>query len=310
MAYVTGDPEWDVLEISLADRTVHNLIVGGGVAWWPDWHPSGTHFAFSTNRDGTYTVVDKSSKEGFMRQLAEAPSEGVVNAPLWAPDGTRFLFYAGTSPGGKLVLSDASGGRMIALDASAILGLASWSPDGQWVAYIRFDNNNVAQMVKVRPGSADAPVVLGSAQLSRTLPAGVFMRMQWSPSGEWIAYLDPKENFGLSLISPDGQGARKLTSRQFATFGFSKDGSQVIGIYRNTSPEGAEWQMYSVDVKTGSEKLLGAVDLPPMTESMAGFSLHPDGKRFLTSIAKWPYAIWMLEGFDEQRSWLRRLFGR
>jgi hypothetical protein len=43
-----------------------------------------------------------------------------------------------------------------------------------------------------------------------------------------------------------------------------------------------------------------------------GFSLHPDGKRFLTSIAKWPYDIWMLEGFDppKQTTWLDRLLRR
>jgi eukaryotic-like serine/threonine-protein kinase len=309
VAFVMGDPEWDVLEISLADRTVHSLIMGGGTAWWPDWHPSGTHFSFSTDRDGTSAIVDKSSKEGFMRRLAEAPSEGVAGAPLWSPDGTRFLFHAEASSGGKLVLSDASGGRTITLDAAAILGLAAWSPDGQWVAYIRLENN-VAQMVKVRPGSVEAPVVLAGAQLSRTLPAGAYLRMQWSPAGDWILYPDPRENFGLSLISPDGTTNRKLSSRQFATSGFSRDGSQVFGIYRNTSAEGAEWQIYSVDVKTGSEKLLGAVELPPATESLAGFSLHPDGKRFLTSIAKWPYTIWMLEGFDQQRSWLGRLLGR
>jgi hypothetical protein len=82
--------------------------------------------------------------------------------------------------------------------------------------------------------------------------------MQWSPTGDWIAYPNPKESFGISLISPDGRNNRKLTSRLFATFGFSKDGSEVYGIYRNTDPEGAEWLMYSVDVKNGAEKLLGA----------------------------------------------------
>jgi eukaryotic-like serine/threonine-protein kinase len=309
VAFVMGDPEWDVLEISLADRTVHSLIMGGGIAWWPDWHPSGTHFSFSTDRDGTSAIVDKSSKEGFMRRLAEAPSEGKADAPLWSPDGTRFLFHEEAPSGAKLVLSDASGGRTITLDTAAILGLAAWSPDGQWVAYIRLENN-VAQMVKIRPGLAEAPVVLASAPLSRTLPAGAYLRMQWSPAGDWILYPDPRENFGLSLISPDGTTNRKLSARQFATSGFSRDGSQVFGIHRNTSPEGAEWQIYSVDLKTGSEKLLGAVELPPATESLAGFSLHPDGKRFLTSIAKLPYTIWMLEGFDQQRSWLGRLLGR
>jgi hypothetical protein len=55
---------------------------------------------------------------------------------------------------------------------------------------------------------------------------------------------------------------------------------------------------------------LRAVDLPPATEGMAGFSPHPDGKSFLLSIAKWPYDIWVLEGFDQKRSWLDRLFRR
>lgn len=37
-------------------------------------------------------------------------------------------------------------------------------------------------------------------------------------------------------------------------------------------------------------------------------SLHPDGNRFLTSIAKWPYE-WMLEGCDQmpRKTWPDRL---
>jgi hypothetical protein len=33
-------------------------------------------------------------------------------------------------------------------------------------------------------------------------------------------------------------------------------------------------------------------------------SIHPDGKRLLTSIAKRPHDIWILEGFDQQTSLL------
>jgi hypothetical protein len=166
---------------------------------------------------------------------------------------------------------------------------------------------NVAELVKVRPGSAEAPTVLTTVPLARDAPPGLYFRIEWSPAGDWILYSDPKENFSPSLITPDGRKSHRLTSRQFATFGFSKDGKQVIGIYRNTNPEGAEWHMYAVDVKSGAEKLLGAVDLPAATESLAGFSLHPDGKRFLASIAKWPFDIWMMEGFEQQRRWLTRL---
>ena len=55
--------------------------------------------------------------------------------------------------------------------------------------------------------------------------------------------------------------------------------------------------------------MLAPLDLPASTDGVARFSLHPDGNRFLTSIAKWPYDIWMLEGFDQMpgKTWLGRL---
>jgi hypothetical protein len=136
---------------------------------------------------------------------------------------------------------------------------------------------------------------------------GVYTYVKWSPTGDWILY--PTQD-GLSLVSPDGKTNRKLTERRLLIGGFSKDGSQVFGVYRNTTGDGAQWQLYSVDVKTGADKFLAALDLPAATDALVGFSLHPDGKRFLTSIAKWPYDIWMLEGFDQHKSFLDRLLRR
>jgi hypothetical protein len=65
-------------------------------------------------------------------------------------------------------------------------------------------------------------------------------------------------------------------------------------------------------VKTGADQMLASLDLPASTNAIAGFSVHPDGKRFLTSIAKWPHDIWMFEGFDppQQTTWPDRLLRR
>ena len=114
------------------------------------------------------------------------------------------------------------------------------------------------------------------------------------------------------MISPDGNTVRKLTARSLLAFAFSKDGARVYGIVHNTTGEGAQWQLYSIDVKTGADQMLAPLDLPVSTGSISGFSLHPDGKRFLTSIAKWPYNIWMLEGWDQpaQKTWLDRWLRR
>jgi hypothetical protein len=77
-------------------------------------------------------------------------------------------------------------------------------------------------------------------------------------------------------------------------------------------------QLFSMNALTGAEKMLATLDLPPSTQNVFSFSLHPDGKRFLTTIMKYPYDIWMLEGFPppRTRNWLEkfsdwlRAFGR
>jgi hypothetical protein len=67
-----------------------------------------------------------------------------------------------------------------------------------------------------------------------------------------------------------------------------------------------------VNVKTGAEKVVTAVDFPPSVfVGSQGFSIHPDGKRALVSITKSPSQIWMLEGFEQQRkNWFARLLQR
>ena len=60
-----------------------------------------------------------------------------------------------------------------------------------------------------------------------------------------------------------------------------------------------------------SRLALTSSDLPASASAVAGFSVHPDGKRFLTSVAKWQYDIWMLEGFDLQpKNWFDGILRR
>ena len=72
----------------------------------------------------------------------------------------------------------------------------------------------------------------------------------------------------------------------------------VLGIARNATGTGAQWELWAVEVASGRERRMAALDLPGATDDLRGFSLHPDGTRFATSIALWPYDIWMLEGFE------------
>jgi hypothetical protein len=79
-------------------------------------------------------------------------------------------------------------------------------------------------------------------------------------------------------------------------------------LFSKSELRSTEWQLYSIHLETGAEKMLAAVDLPAATETVFGFSLHPDGKRFLATVANNPYDIWMIEGFPppHARNWLDR----
>ena len=305
IAYAKAAIEWDIIEVSVPSGAVRALQAGGGFSWMPSWAPSGSHYLMITNRSGVYAIEDVSLKEGFARRLLEIPRGSFADQPEWAPDGIRFTFGLFSSGSEKLMLSNSASVSTVPLDPGADRSFsASWSPDGQWVAYVRA-KTGVDQLVKIRPGVPNSVVVLANARH----PVG---SVAWSPAGTSILY---SMGDGLGVISPDDSSARTLTNRSFyggfssQIAGFSKDGHQVFGVFHNTAG-GDEWQLYSVDVGTGAERLLGSLNLPPYIGSLEGFSLYPGENRFATSIAKWPYDIWMIEGVNPTTNWLTRLLYR
>jgi TolB protein len=309
LAYSRGLIEWNVLEIMIPSGTVRTALGGSGVIWgWPDWAPSGNHFLVATARSGPLALEDVSSSEGFSRRLYGGEPNEIVGMGRWSPDGSRFAFLAGgrSSSSVQLRIANSSGGRATTVvDHNVGAGGApSWSPDGQWIAYIQAKPLAVA---KIRADATGGPAILVELS-SADVPGWTGDRsVQWSPPGKEIAYPTAR---GVMVVSPDSKTTRLLTARKFIVFGFSREGARLYGIERDTAGKGAQWQLYEVNVATGADKALGAVDLPASTDALTGFSMHPDGTRFLTSIAKWPYDIWMIEGLNPPKSWIDRFLRR
>jgi Tol biopolymer transport system component len=308
LALGTGNIEWDVLEVMLASGSARTLLAGGGISQLPDWAPNGAHYLVSTNRSGNDLIIEDVSLDGFSRLVAPVPEGATAVAwPRWSPDGSRVVFIAYSPQGVSLRLSNTAGGRAVEVlrpgISDALSHGFSWSPDGQWIAGMQQVGNQL-KVVKVKPVAGATPVVLAASNPDATQFGGA----EWSPAGNWILYQSAN---GMALVSTDGTLNREMNAHRFLAYAFSKDGRQVYGISRNTTGAGADWYLYSVDVAKGAEKMLAPLDLPASANAVAGLSLHPDGKRFLTSIAKWPYDIWILEGFQApSRNWFVRLFGR
>ena len=132
-------------------------------------------------------------------------------AGRWAPDGARVLFVGGSTPHQRLTIANVSGGRWTSLtDADSVFTFHTWSPDGQWIAFLRRDGGK-QQLVKMKPAAGAAPVVLTNAA-----PAAIgYSMIQWAPTGDWIAYPSAE---GISMISPDGTTNRKLSARKLLAF--------------------------------------------------------------------------------------------
>jgi len=295
--FSAAEYEWNIVEIGLADGAVHVLVENGGTNLSPDWAPSGTHFLFSAQgkADMGASVMDQETSGGFSRRLVDTAYD-LIEA-RWSPDGARFAFVdSGYTD--RLMLANAAGGRATLLDQAHNIQGAAWSPDGQWLSYVR-RNEGQSKLAKIRALPGAVPVILADAGGPT----------QWSPAGDWILY---RAGNSLRLISPDGKSGRTLSSRRFMVYGFSKDGRRVYGIFHNTSDPKREWQLYQVSITTGAEELVSSLDLPPASAGLSGFSIHPDGKRALTSVARFPFQIWLLEGFEQPRAknWFAGLMER
>ena len=218
--------------------------------------------------------------------------------PQISPDGQRLAFQ-GWGLTHNIWVASIAGGAPVKLDSDNIDHHgASWSPDGNWIAYWRFEARKWSLVKKPVGGG---PAVVLKSQLSSQM----VLETVWSPTGEWIAYNPPD---GVHIISPDGQ-TDKLLARAGSNFEFSKDGKTLFVVRPHSD---SAWEVQNIDVRAGVEKRLRLIEVPP-NANVSGFSLNRDGKSFLTSVGTSQYDIWLLYRSGLQHGpmeWLRSLASR
>jgi Tol biopolymer transport system component len=197
-------------------------------------------------------------------------------------------------------ISSVSGGSPVRLyaDKNASQLAPSWSPDGNWFAYIHAEGDHMS-LRKARIGSSDAPVLLKDNV--------TYFQPQWSPDGNWLIYTDRE---GVSLISADGKTTDEISDSPWLTGGWSQDGKTLYSIRQN---ETRRLLVMATSVETGEEKLISDAGVSPIlvTDAVfAGFSLSPDGKSFATSMLKSASDLWILEDFDSAPPSLFSFFTR
>ena len=298
LTYASGEIGFDLIEVPLDGSAPRDVIATSRVETAPAWAPDGVRFAYVTNRNGVQEIWLRDRRDGSERLIASERQFGQVD---WffdcaiAPDGSRLAFRALQENKIAIWISPLSGDAPVQLwddpERSPQRG-PSWSPDGNWVAYYGTHHGRAAILKARVGGSGPAGFV---AYMARGFPP------RWSPRGDWIAFRDGD---ALRIVSPDGTQNRVVSQRVWETYGWSKDGGAVFGISYTAN---RRLMLGRIDVATLKETQVAdlggippAFDLVDSLNDFAyrGFSLHPDGKSFLTSIFKMKTQIYLLKDFD------------
>lgn len=152
----TGDGPTSLWTVDTTGKNPNLLYSGPSTIVAVDWSPKGDQIAFvmASDQPGAYEVFLMNPDGSNLRQLTRG-LPGIGGSVDWSPDGRSLLIYAG-SPGDKNVFMIDVGAETAAqLTSGGNNGSPTFSPDGQWIAFISLRNNDQADIFIMRPDGSD-----------------------------------------------------------------------------------------------------------------------------------------------------------
>jgi len=293
VVFATGEPDYDIVEISLAQGVSHPFVATARNESDPAWSPDGNLFAYVTDRAGQDEVwLRNSGAHAADRPVITQSDFGddrtiMLGSPSISPDGQQIAYQRNASKPIwplRIWISQTAGGPPVPLvpaSQEGFQGAPTWSPDGQWIAFTQWTDRRW-MLAKVRVGSGEAPVVLRTDGVPNATPA-------WSPTNDWITW---ETDQGFVLVSPDGKQERALSDDHWLAHTWSKDASRIFGI-RET--ELLRLSLVALDTRTGNARVVGDLGpSPAVNNPVKGLSLSADGRTLLTSLVHLRGGLWTL----------------
>jgi Tol biopolymer transport system component len=301
IVFQEGTGSFDIVSVDLATAAAHPLIATERDELMPSWAAKKPLMAYVTDRNGPQEIwlhtADNSDRPLVTARDFPGATVQWFMAPALSPEGDRVV-YAKADQGGatRLWITAVAGGPPVPLtdDHASAEFPGSWSLDGSWFVYVKFEGGKV-NLAKVKTTGQAPPVTVKAAVEYDNDAVPV-----WSPAGDWIL-------LGESLYSPDGKTVRSLGEHRSEGYAFAPDGQRVYGLRRGDGGE----TLFTVDVASGAEKIVGNLGRGSHPGSNLNpamrFSLAPDGKSIAYGVGRFTDNLWMLEGFAVKSGLFKRL---
>ena len=240
---VSGDAEIWIMNADGTGQASLTQVHGGAVTGYcenkPVISPDGTKIAFHTcDKDIWVMNIDGSNPVKVSGTLAECTKQS------WSPDSRWVLFnsdvsgsYPSTSQASRIFKVRADGSSLTMLsenvDEEFCDNWASWSPDGNWIAYHNRDQTFPQDRYSLRIMRSDGT---GKTTLVQEIDDnidfdGVCGPTSWSPDSEWIAFKKrhASDNRSIFIINIETLETIQLTENYYdLRHWWSPDGSRIL----------------------------------------------------------------------------------
>jgi TolB protein len=199
--------------------------------------------------------------------------------PALSPGGTQVAFASNRGGHWDLYVLDLNTGETRQLsDDAAYDGHPTWSPDGAWLAYERYDENNLE--IYMRPLDGSLEPVLISAH------AGLDSAPAWRPGAQQIAFVSDRDGvpqiWVVDLEQSGGERFRALggSARQNAP-AWSPDGAWLAW----SELDGEIWRVNAQDISGSDPLAIGVGQSPQWSPSGQAIlaTVHNANANYLTA---------------------------
>jgi TolB protein len=233
-------------------RNLSRIQTGASQVYSPAFSPDGRRVAYTVQDEaGNFALMEVNLGTG-RRRTVDAGS-GLYTSPSYAPDGR--LAYAKRVGDGLEVFVE-GGGQLTQTRGDALN--ASFSPDGEWIAF-EADPLNQQQIYVQRVSGGSARLISRYVRNERTNAEGP----DWSPLGDRITYAAFVDGvYQIFSVNPDGSDRRMLTSRgRNEDPSWGPDGRHIVFASEQATGRG----LMILDTVSGRTRSLirGRVDMLP-----------------------------------------------
>jgi len=203
----TGGSETGLVLYMVPPQGGEAQILGIGQPFYWDFSPDSRSILIHTGGSTRFNPEASLALLGLDGEVMETELDlqpAFFQAPAWSPDGEKFLLAAESDSDGEgLLLTDTKGEVLSVLKSVDDSIAFSWSPDGDWVAYVSEDIRGPEDisrtLVYLDPVRAEE---------SQSVEQDLVMAFFWSPDSRKIAYFVPQ------ISRPSGQQEVSLRAQE------------------------------------------------------------------------------------------------